>query len=88
MTRKIEVKEINISNIWLCAFLTYEGIKPVKTFNDGERISFVFQDTADIQQKISHFLSDRVTVPPNKFISHYQYLRNLIYKNKNKGVQQ
>jgi hypothetical protein len=74
--------EITVSNIWLASFLLYSGEKFIGSVPDGVRISFIFQDSPDIQEKISDFLTDRGTVHPQKYISFYQFLKNLIYQVK------
>ncbi len=84
MKSRKEEKEITITNIWLASYLLYEGEHLFQTAFEGEKIVFVFQNSFSLQEKISSFLTDEAVVHPQKFISFYQFLKNLIYEKKGK----
>jgi len=79
-----KAKEVFITNIWQAAYLLYSGENLAKTILEGTRVAFVFNDSASLQKKISVFLSGTVEANVSKYISFYQYLKNLIYMEKGK----
>ena len=73
---------ITLTNIWQASYLLHEGEKFVDTILEGNRVAFTFQNNPAVQEKISDFLTDKATISPQKYISFYQYLKNLIYEKK------
>ncbi|HRZ20984.1 MAG TPA: DUF5659 domain-containing protein [Bacteroidales bacterium] len=78
-------KEIEISSVWICAYLTYSQEKLLSTVQKNGRLAFVFRDSAIVRERIADFLGDKATVTPSRYINCYQALKNIIYSAKEKA---
>lgn len=80
-SREIGEGTICCSNIWEASFLVYNKIPFTKTEICNGKVTFVFPDTPEVQKILQNFIMNP-EVRLQEYISIFQRVKNLIYKEK------
>ena len=83
---KVVMTTINITDLALSAYLTLKQ-KLIKIEDEyGTKVSFVFEDTPELQQDITSFYNNNSQVDPLTYFNSLKNLKSLIYTRRNNYV--
>ncbi|MFZ0637603.1 MAG: hypothetical protein WA755_16665 [Candidatus Acidiferrales bacterium] len=83
--KKIDMDPTNYftEHLYLAAFLVCSGHRVIGTTHTADRVSFVFQQTAELSASVAGFMSN-AAIPARKFAFEVLKLKRLIPRNTQK----